>query len=55
MPSHTIPFRPITLTIWTRCWPEPRMRRNRQTDWSRRLVRENTLTVDDSDLADLSR
>ncbi|MEP1931065.1 MAG: porphobilinogen synthase [Roseibium sp.] len=24
-----------------------RMRRNRQTDWSRRLVRENTLTVDD--------
>lgn len=24
-----------------------RMRRNRSTDWSRRLVRENTLTVDD--------
>ncbi|WP_420340623.1 porphobilinogen synthase [Roseibium sp.] len=24
-----------------------RMRRNRQTDWSRRLIRENTLTVDD--------
>lgn len=24
-----------------------RMRRNRQTDWSRRLVRESTLTVDD--------
>ncbi|WP_434056207.1 MAG: porphobilinogen synthase [Roseibium sp.] len=24
-----------------------RMRRNRQTDWSRRLVRENTLTADD--------
>jgi len=24
-----------------------RMRRNRQTDWSRRLVRENTLTTDD--------
>ncbi|WP_298982627.1 porphobilinogen synthase [uncultured Roseibium sp.] len=24
-----------------------RMRRNRQTDWSRRLVRENALTVDD--------
>jgi len=24
-----------------------RMRRNRRTDWSRRLVRENTLTVDD--------
>ncbi|QDG79747.1 porphobilinogen synthase [Labrenzia sp. PHM005] len=24
-----------------------RMRRNRQTDWSRRLIRENTLTADD--------
>ncbi|WP_244274671.1 porphobilinogen synthase [Labrenzia sp. OB1] len=24
-----------------------RLRRNRQTDWSRRMVRENTLTVDD--------
>src|SRR5690554_6181449 len=24
-----------------------RMRRNRQTDWSRRLVRENTLSIDD--------
>ena len=24
-----------------------RMRRNRRTDWSRRLVRENTLSVDD--------
>src|ERR1700754_1349409 len=24
-----------------------RMRRNRQTEWSRRLVRENTLTTDD--------
>ncbi|GAB3131488.1 porphobilinogen synthase [Novispirillum itersonii] len=28
-------------------FPRTRMRRNRQTDWSRRLVRENTLTVDD--------
>lgn len=27
-------------------FPRTRMRRNRQTDWSRRLVRENTLTVD---------
>ncbi len=24
-----------------------RLRRNRKSDWSRRLVRENTLTVDD--------
>ena len=24
-----------------------RMRRNRRTDWSRRMVRENRLTVDD--------
>ena len=24
-----------------------RMRRNRRADWSRRLVRENTLSVDD--------
>ena len=28
-------------------FPRTRMRRNRQTDWSRRLVRENTLSVDD--------
>lgn len=28
-------------------FPRTRMRRNRQTEWSRRLVRENTLTVDD--------
>ncbi len=28
-------------------FPGTRMRRNRRTDWSRRLVRENTLTVDD--------
>ncbi|MEW4452358.1 porphobilinogen synthase [Bremerella sp. JC817] len=28
-------------------YPHTRPRRNRQTDWSRRLVRENTLTVDD--------
>ncbi len=27
--------------------PRTRMRRNRQFDWSRRLVRENTLSVDD--------
>ncbi|MEO2014569.1 MAG: porphobilinogen synthase [Fuerstiella sp.] len=28
-------------------FPSVRMRRNRRTDWSRRLVRENHLTVDD--------
>ncbi len=28
-------------------YPQTRMRRNRQTDWSRRLVRENRLSVDD--------
>jgi porphobilinogen synthase len=28
-------------------FPSTRMRRNRQTDWSRRLVREHVLTVDD--------
>ena len=28
-------------------YPRTRMRRNRSTDWSRRLVREHTLTVDD--------
>jgi len=28
-------------------FPRTRLRRNRQTDWSRRLVRENRVTVDD--------
>ena len=28
-------------------FPRTRVRRNRQTDWSRRLVRENHLHVDD--------
>ena len=28
-------------------FPQTRLRRNRRTDWSRRLVREHTLTVDD--------
>ena len=28
-------------------YPTTRLRRNRRTDWSRRLVRESTLTVDD--------
>ena len=28
-------------------YPNVRMRRNRKTDWSRRLVRENTLSSND--------
>ena len=28
-------------------FPNTRMRRNRQTDWSRRLIRENHLSVND--------
>ena len=28
-------------------FPRVRMRRNRRDDWSRRLMRENTLTADD--------
>jgi len=28
-------------------YPQTRLRRNRRTDWSRRLVRENSLSVDD--------
>ncbi len=28
-------------------YPATRLRRNRRADWSRRLVRENTLTIDD--------
>ncbi len=31
----------------TPCFPDIRMRRNRKADWSRRLVRETTLSVDD--------
>ena len=31
----------------TASFPTPRLRRNRRHDWSRRLVRENTLTPDD--------
>ena len=31
----------------TACFPTTRLRRNRRHDWSRRLVRENTLTPDD--------
>ena len=28
-------------------FPTTRMRRNRQTDWSRRLVSENAITIND--------
>ena len=28
-------------------FPQVRLRRNRKTDWSRRLVRENTLSAND--------
>ena len=38
MSSPQIPFQQF---------PQTRMRRNRQTEWSRRLVRENVLTVND--------
>ena len=30
-----------------RAYPQTRMRRNRRTDWSRRMTRENNLSVDD--------
>ncbi|MBO9418637.1 porphobilinogen synthase [Labrenzia sp. R4_2] len=46
MPSHrSLP--PITSDHMDSLLAGTRMRRNRQTDWSRRLIRENTLTVDD--------
>ncbi len=46
MPSKS-PLPPITSDHMDTLLSGTRMRRNRQTDWSRRLVRENTLTVDD--------
>ena len=33
--------------IITGKYPSLRLRRNRKTDWSRRLVQENTLSVND--------
>ncbi len=46
MPSHrSLP--PVTADHMDTLLAGTRMRRNRQTDWSRRLIRENTLTVDD--------
>ncbi len=35
------------MPITTGCFPNSRMRRMRRDDFSRRLMRENTLTVDD--------
>lgn len=46
MASHTS-FPKITSDDMDALLAGTRMRRNRQTDWSRRLVRENTLAVDD--------
>jgi porphobilinogen synthase len=46
MPSKS-PLQPITSEHMDTLLAGRRMRRNRRTDWSRRLVRENTLTVDD--------
>ena len=37
---------PIPVTPWGK-YPQTRLRRNRRFDWSRRLVAENRLTVDD--------
>ncbi|GAA0783213.1 porphobilinogen synthase [Roseibium denhamense] len=45
MPSKALP--PITPAHMDTLLSGTRMRRNRQTDWTRRLVRENHLTVDD--------
>ncbi|MFB9172432.1 porphobilinogen synthase [Roseibium salinum] len=46
MPSKS-PLPPITSDDMDKLLGGIRMRRNRQTDWSRRLVRENVVTVDD--------
>lgn len=46
MPSKA-PLPPITSDHMDTLLSGVRLRRNRRTDWSRRLVRENTLTVDD--------
>jgi len=37
----------VTRAPGSESFPRTRLRRNRRFDWSRRLVRENTLTVDD--------
>jgi porphobilinogen synthase len=43
----TAPFKPKNTPDIDRITGNVRLRRNRRTDWSRRLVRENALTVDD--------
>lgn len=43
----TAPFKPKNTPDIDRITGNMRLRRNRRTDWSRRLVRENALTVDD--------
>jgi len=45
--ASTPPLPPITSDHMDTLLAGTRMRRNRRTDWSRRLVRENVLTVDD--------
>ena len=37
----------MSFTPANRLFPAPRLRRNRRDDFSRRLVRENVLTVND--------
>ena len=43
----TAPFRSKSTPDIDRITAGNRLRRNRRTDWSRRMIRENTLTVDD--------
>jgi porphobilinogen synthase len=43
----TAPFKPKTTPDIDRITGNSRLRRNRRTDWSRRMVRENSLTVED--------
>jgi hypothetical protein len=46
-PIMTAPFKLNTDPDIDRITERRRLRRNRRTDWSRRLVRETTLTIDD--------
>ena len=46
--EHRMPARsPVLAADAAGQFPAIRMRRNRRADWARRLVRENTLNVDD--------
>ena len=55
MPAYNCPARPparalesaVSFTPANRLFPATRLRRNRRDDFSRRLVRENRLSVDD--------